>query len=187
VPWPAGLPLPGELVDHEPGNPARVGGELAIFGVSWAVLHELRHLIHQQEGTSAAWDNADECRLEELSCDAFATEMLLERIAEYLVNNDHDAAVVLAKRQTGIFCALFTVTLLARGNWRPAARHPAIQERMDQILALMDARQVSKAAGIIAIAAFATLKLAHPDAPNPEAAIGEVAIRDDWLPADGLF
>jgi len=180
VPWPAGLPQPGELVDHEPGNPARVGGELAIFGVSWAVLHELQHLIHQQEETSAAWDDVDACRLEELSCDAFATNILLERIP-------HDAAVVLAKRQTGIYCALFAMTLLLRGNWGPGARHPAVQARIDHVLGLMDAQKLSKAAGIIAISAFTTLKMAYPGAPDPAGFIGEVAVRDNWVPADELF
>ncbi|MGV8950185.1 MAG: phage exclusion protein Lit family protein [Cypionkella sp.] len=187
VPWPAGLPQPGELVDHELGNPARVGGELAIFGVSWAVLHELQHLIHQQHGTAAAWDDVDACRREELSCDAFATNILMERIREYPVDSAHDAAVVLAKRQTGICCALFAMTLLARGNWGPGARHPAVQERIDHVLGLMDAQQLSKAAGIIAISAFTTLKMAYAGAPNPEAAIGAVAVREDWSPADDLF
>lgn len=187
VPWPAGLPLPGELVDHTPGNPARVGGELAIFGVSWALLHELRHLIHQQEGTSAAWDDAEACRHEELTCDAFATELLLQRIHETPVANAHEAAVVLAKRQTGIYCALFAMALLARGNWGPGAKHPGVQERIDHLLSIMDAQQVSKAASIIAISAFTTLKLAFPGAPDPEETIGSVAVRESWSPADDLF
>jgi hypothetical protein len=187
VPWPAGLPQPGELVDHELCNLARVGGELAIFGVSWALLHELRHLIHQQEGTSAAWDDTEACRREELTCDEFATELLLQRIGTYPINNARDAAVVLAKRQTGIYCALFAITLLARGNWGPGSKHPAVQERIDRVLGIMDAQQVSKAAGVIAISAFTTLKLAFPGAPDPEATIGAVAVREAWSPADDLF
>jgi hypothetical protein len=187
VPWPTGLPQPGELVDHEPGKSARVGGELAIFGVSWALLHELRHLIHQQEGSSAAWDDTEGCRREELTCDGFATEFFLHRIREYPVNNAHDAAVVLAKRQTGIYCALFAMTLLSRGNWGPGAQHPAVQERIDHVLGIMDEQGVSKAAGIIAISAFTTLKLAFPGAPDPEATIGAVAVREAWSPADDLF
>ena len=187
VPWPTWLPLPGDLVDPEPGNPARVGGELAIFGVSWAVLHELQHLIHQQQGTASTWDDVDACRHEELSCDAFATNILLERIHEYPVDSAHDAAAVLAKRQTGICCALFAMTLLARDNWGPGTRHPAVQERIDHVFGLMDVRQLSKAAGIIAISAFTTLKMAYPSAPDPGATIGVVAMREDWSPADDLF
>lgn len=187
VPWPDGLPLPGDLVDHTPGNPARLGGELAIFCVSWALLHELRHLIHQQEGTSAAWNDVEACRNEELTCDAFATNMLLQRIHEAPVATQYETAVMLGKRQTGIYCALFALTLLARGNWGPGATHPGVQERIDQVLEIMDAQQMSKAAGIIAISAFTTLKLAFPGAPDPVTTIGAVAVREDWSPADDLF
>ncbi len=188
VPWPAGLPQPGELVEHVHGDPSRVGGELAIFGVSWALLHELRHLIHQQENTSAPWDDLAACQNEELSCDAFATNIILQRIDEHTTSSQHEAAVVLAKRQTGVFCALFAMTLLSRDNWGPGERHPAMQERIDHVLRQMDDEtKVSKAAGVIAFAAFSTLKLAFPGAPDPGATIGEVAVRENWSPADGLF
>lgn len=50
------------------------------------------------------------------------------------------------------------MTLLARGNWGPGA---AVQERIDHVLKLMDAQQLSKAASIIAISAFTTLKRAY--------------------------
>lgn len=187
VPWPDGIPEPGMLVDHQPENPARVVGELAIFAVSWALLHELRHLLHQQDGTSANPEEIDNSHREELNCDAFATELLLRRIHDYPVADDRESMAVLAKRQTGIYCALFTLTLLSRGYWDATDTHPAIQDRIDQALASMDMQGISKGAAIIAVAAFTTLKLAFPQAPNPEVVIGSVATRDGWVPTDELF
>lgn len=187
VAWPDYLPPPGELVDHVPGNPGRVGGELAILGTGWAVLHELRHLIHQQAGTSASWDDVEACQREEHSCDAFATAFLLERIAGQAATTGQLASTISAKRQTGIYCAAFALTLLSRANWGPGERHPALQERIDAIAAVMDAHGTSKVAAIIAVSAFASLKLAHPDAPNPFAAVNHVALREGWNPDDPLF
>ena len=51
VPMPKGIPDPGnyvELVEH------RAAAELSTLAVGWALLHEVRHIRHQREGTSAA-------------------------------------------------------------------------------------------------------------------------------------
>lgn len=187
VPWPDFLPPPGELVDHMEGDPARVGGELAIFGVSWALLHELQHLIHQQAGTAADWEDLDECKREEFSCDAFATNLILEGIAEQAAVTSQSASVIAAKRQTGVYCALFAMTLLSRANWGPGERHPALQERIDAVMRILDAHGTSKAGAVISVSAFASLQLAYPDAPNPFDAVNTIALREDWNPDDPLF
>ena len=184
VNWPTYLPPPGELVDHNPGDPSRVGGELAIFSVCWALLHELQHLIHQQEGTSASLDDVEACREEEHCCDAFATNFLLERIALYAEQTGQSASGVSDKRQMGIYCAVFTMTLLARGNWDAGDQHPALQDRIDAISAILDSHGTSKVAAVIAVASFMSLKLALPDAPDPFAAVNLVACREDWEPDD---
>lgn len=187
VPWPAGIPQPGELVDHVPGNPARVGGELAIFGVSWAVLHEIQHLIHAQEGTSAAWDDCEACCKEELSCDSFATSFLIEKVAQCAIEADQSESLVSGKRQLGIYGAVFSMTLLSRANWGPGVRHPAMQERIDAIVERLSHHGLSKVASILAISAFISLQLAHPDAPDPLRAVSEVAERENWNPEEPLF
>ena len=187
VPWPDFIPPAGDLVDHVPGDAARVGGELAILGTGWAVLHELQHLIHQQAGTSAPWHDVEACKREEHSCDSFATAFLIERIAGQAAATGQLAAGISAKRQTGIYCAVFALTLLSRANWGPGERHPALQERIDAIAAVMDAHRTSKVAAIIAVSAFASLKLAYPDAPDPFGAVNLVALREGWNPEDPLF
>ena len=187
VPWPAFLPPPGELVDHVPGDPGRVGGELAIFGVAWAVLHEVQHLIHQQAGTSAAPDDVEACRREEHSCDAFATAFLLERISEYAAATGQSESLVSDKRQMGVYCAIFAMTLLSRENWGPGDRHPALQERIDAVAGVLDDHGTSKVAAIIAVSAFVSLKSVYPDAPDPFAAVNLVALRESWSPDDAPF
>lgn len=184
VPWPDYLPAPGELVDHTPGDPARVGGELAIFSVGWAVLHELQHLLHQQAGTSANSDDVEACKLEEHSCDAFATTFLLERIADQAAATGQSPTGISDKRQMGIYCAVFTMTLLSRENWEPGDQHPALQDRINAIAEVVDAHGTSMVAAVIAVAAFVSLKLAYPGAPDPFAAVNLVALRDGWNPND---
>lgn len=187
VPWPSGVPQPGVLVDHTPGNPARVSGELATFAIGWAFLHELQHLINQQELTGAPLDNEQLCRAEEHACDEFATLFLLERIANWSSDNGGARSIVAAKRQTGIYCALFALTLLARDNWGGSKTHPAIQERINKVIEVVRAQGMSRMAAVIAVSAFSCLRLCHADAPNPMEAVSEVAIRESWTPVDDLF
>lgn len=187
VAWPTGIPMPGELVEHKTGDPGRVGGELAIFAVSWALLHELRHLIHQQKGTSAPMDDKERSREEELSCDDFATTFLLERCAEYASSQAANPSIVCAKRQTGVYCALFAVTLLTRGNWDRVDTHPALQTRIDNVLNKIESLGLSRVATLIAASAFGALKLEHPSAPDPIQRVTEIAERENWTPLDELF
>ncbi|MCC5053895.1 phage exclusion protein Lit family protein [Xanthomonas campestris] len=187
VPWPANLPPPGELVDHVPDDSGRVGGELAIFAVGWAVLHEMQHLLHQQGGTAAAPDDVEACRREEHSCDAFATNFLLARIADQAGATGQSAALIADKRQIGIYCGMFAMTLLSREDWGPGEQHPALQERIDAIAAVMDAHGTSKVAAIIAVSAFVSLQLVLADAPNPFEAVNLVALREAWHPDDPPF
>jgi hypothetical protein len=87
VPFPDGVPDPGSLpspVETEKRAPA----ELARFCVGWALLHELKHIQHQQNGTSAPIDAApDVVRAEEFSCDEYATRFMLEQMGDYAQQN----------------------------------------------------------------------------------------------------
>jgi len=179
VPWPADIPLPGVLVDHVAGDPARVGGELAIFSVGWALLHELRHLIHQQQQTSAPVGDEELSRQEELSCDAFATRFLLERVNEYAHAQGNEPAAVSEKRQMGIYCALYAITLLTKENWEDTATHPAMQSRIRNVLAIIESHGVSVTANVIAVAAFESLNAVYPNAPDPlSGEVVEIARRE---------
>ncbi|MGE8228637.1 phage exclusion protein Lit family protein [Stenotrophomonas hibiscicola] len=167
VAWPAGIPSPGELVEHVEGEPGRVAGELAIFSVVWAFLHEVRHLMHQQDGTSAAADDPSAARQEELSCDRFATDFLLTGLPNYSAQTGQPLDLVQMKRQTSIYGALFAMALFGQSAWAESDSHPSLQKRIDETVATMEGHGFNLIAAAIGTSAFSTLKLRFNEAPSP--------------------
>lgn len=106
--------------------------------MAWALLHELRHIRHQREGTGADPRGSDTKAKhdEELSCDAFGTTFLLEQIDAYCCRTGETAELVCQKRQLGIFVGLFAVALLAKDKWGASESHPAVQSRIAQCVRL---------------------------------------------------
>lgn len=161
---PSGVPEPG----HYDANPQlRAPGELATLAVGWALLHEVRHLRHQQEGDAADPydDDPTQRRNEELSCDAFATQFLLDQLDNYAKRENVSPTLVRRKRELGIYFALFAMTVMARDNWDASRSHPSIQARIDAVRALMG-HQRDEVAEAIASVAFATLHALMPGAPG---------------------
>ncbi|WP_245442272.1 phage exclusion protein Lit family protein [Mesorhizobium hawassense] len=136
------------------------------MAVAWAVLHELRHIRHQHEGTGAD-PHANDAKAnheEEFSCDAFATRFLLEGIDAYGVLTGEAVEQVRRKRQLGIHFGLFAVALLAKDKWAASNSHPSVQSRIDAVRALMVPS--SDMATAMAHAAFAALRTIWPGAPR---------------------
>ena len=161
---PRDVPEPGQYDD----NPQlRAGGELATLGVGWALLHEVRHLKHQQDGDAADPYEADPTRRrkEELSCDAFATQFLLDQLDSYAQQEKVSPNVVRRKRELGIYFALFAMTLMARDQWGASRSHPSIQARIDAVRTLMGSQR-DEVAEAIASVAFATLHALMPGSPG---------------------
>jgi hypothetical protein len=97
---PLGVPEPGIYPDKATDVKGRVAAELATFAVGWAFLHEIRHLQHQQDGTSAGPNAPSEARHnEEFSCDEFATKFMLETVSNYASDTGEDAERVRQKRE----------------------------------------------------------------------------------------
>ena len=93
----------------------RAAAELAHFATGWALLHEVRHIIHQREGTSAgAHGNRQAKHTEELSYDRFATQFLLDRIPDFAVETGQNAILVKQKQEIGDYFALFAMSVFAR-------------------------------------------------------------------------
>lgn len=163
---PRNVPEPGHF-DDDPQ--LRAPGELATLAVGWALLHEFRHLLHQQDGDGADTCGADsdpsKCRNEEFSCDAYATKFLLEHVDRYAEQVNVDPSLVRRKRQLGIYCALFAMSLIARDRWDASASHPSVQARIDAVRELM-AHENDELAEAIASVAFATLRTFMPGAPG---------------------
>ncbi|WP_369721320.1 phage exclusion protein Lit family protein [Bradyrhizobium sp. LLZ17] len=162
---PVGVAEPGQYPDANIDPQGRAASELATIAVAWALLHELRHIRHQREGTGADPHSEDKSakHAEELSCDAFATTFLLEQIDLYATGQSAD--LVRQKRQLGIYFGLFAVTLLAKDKWGESKTHPAVQVRIDAVRTLM-ADQKSDIAAAMAHFAFAVLGIVWPGAPS---------------------
>jgi hypothetical protein len=161
---PSDVPEPG----HYDDNPQlRAPGELATLGVSWALLHEVRHLKHQQDGDTADPNEEDptQRRNEELSCDSFATQFLLDQLDVYAQRERVSPSLVRRKRELGIYFALFAMTLMARDNWGASKSHPSIQSRIDAVRVLMGSQR-DEVAEAIASMAFATLHELMPGSPG---------------------
>ena len=168
VPLPPGIPEPGQFVDAVKYPQTRAAAELAVFAGGWALLHEVRHIQHQQDGSSASADasSADK-RAEEISCDEYATSFILERVAEYAQENGVDAMQVEQKRQAGIHFAMFALTIISRDQWGQTDTHPSTQDRINHTWKQINARGLNLIAALLSVGAFYSLKQLWTDAPGP--------------------
>ena len=167
VEMPEAVPEPGHFPDAKESPMERLPAELACFALGWALLHEIRHLQDQQQGTATRLGaTAEQRHDEELSCDAFATRFLLDRVVEFAKGQDIDPNKVRRKREMGIYFALFTMTLLGPRFWPESTSHPAMQNRIDAIVDLMGATGTRKS-DAVARGAFEALRLRYSRAPEP--------------------
>ncbi|MBZ5763052.1 hypothetical protein LAV84_28735 [Rhizobium sp. VS19-DR104.2] len=136
---PEGVAEPGRYSDHLKDLHGRAASELSTVAVAWALLHEIRHIRHQREGTSADPYGTDPKPKhdEEMSCDEFATTFLLDQIDAYAQYQGESSDLVRQKRQLGIYFGLFAITLLAKDKWEASDTHPAVQTRIDAIRVLI--------------------------------------------------
>lgn len=167
VPLPPGVPKPGRYPDAALYPQERASAELATFATGWAFLHEIRHLQHQQDGTSAGPDASQEQHhTEEFSCDEYATRFLLDEIDTFVANENANSSLVRQKRGTGIYFALFAMTLISRDKWEQSDTHPSLQDRINEVMHLMESIGTRNSYRI-ALVAFAALSLLWPDTPRP--------------------
>jgi len=150
---PIGVAEPGQYPDANTDPQGRAASELATIAVAWALLHELRHIRHQQDGTGADPYSDDKAakHAEEMSCDAFATTFLLEQIDLYAQSTNQSADLIRRKRQLGIYFGLFAVTMLAKDKCGESKSHPAVQARIDAVRKLMADQKSDIAAAMVRI------------------------------------
>jgi Zn-dependent peptidase ImmA (M78 family) len=173
VPLPKYVPEPGSYLDANQYPQIRAAAELATFATSWAFLHEIQHLRHQQDGTSAANDAlTEDHHAEEFSCDEFATKFLLDYIDNYADSQNSPKDKVRQKRETGIYFALFAMTLISHGHWGQSNSHPSMQARIDAVMQHMGSNGESPS-DAIAHLAFAALWTKWPEAPGPFKLLGK--------------
>jgi hypothetical protein len=165
-PLPAGVAEPGAFPDGEADAQGRVAAELATLAVGWVLLHEVHHIQHQQAGTSASSGDRRKRHQEELSCDLYATQFLLEELEAYAQSHNENVSKVRQKRQLGIYFGLFALTLLTKNRWDACETHPSVQSRINAVRTAM-AAQASDTADAVAHQAFAALRTLWPKAPSP--------------------
>ena len=134
------LPEPGSL----PSDPQlRAPAELAMFAAGWAILHEVRHLKHQQDLTSTADGDAPEiARAEELSCDQFAAEFLTDSIAQYASAHAEEHAKIRMKRALGVYFGIFALIVLGHPNWKETKTHPSVSDRLRAMQSILNAARL---------------------------------------------
>lgn len=165
VPFPDGIPEPGVFPDGGKFPEWRAASELAVFISGWAMLHEVRHVLHQREGTSTTdSDDGNMKRQEELSCDAYATTFILSRINKYASQFNENQDLVERKRKTGIVFAMFALTVMSEGRWNETSSHPSMQTRIDYALEMCG--KEPEEVRTIAVCAFGSLKMLWKDAPS---------------------
>lgn len=171
VQLPDGIPAPGVFVEARLDSQARAAAELAVFSAGWALLHEVRHIQHQQAGTSAEIDGALESKhAEEVSCDEFAIRFILERSGDYATQHSVSKELVDQKRQAGVHLALFALTVIARNHWAATKDHPSIQTRIDEVWRGIRRCGMNSEAALIARLAFHSLTEVYVEAPRPPCA-----------------
>lgn len=98
LPMPLDIPQPGEYKNYEDAPELRAVEDLATFSAGWAFLHEMKHIIHQQDGTGAPNNGTlEEYHKEEASCDEFATNFMLEKTDIYSTKANEPLQEVLKK------------------------------------------------------------------------------------------
>jgi len=130
--------------------------------------YSLLHIQREQDGTSADPYETDQTRrhAEELSCDRFAAQFLLEQVDRYAADVRVAADMVRLKRQLGIYFALFGLTLLAKNNWGDTSTHPAVQKRINAVRQEMETYP-AEVAHAVAHVSFASLRTMCPTVPCP--------------------
>lgn len=165
APLPFGIPEPGTFPDKEKNPEYRACAELAVIAVSWALLHEVRHIQHQQLGTASAEMEGEAARHEEIDCDRYATKFLTDTIDEYARLKNVSAASVALKRMMAIYFAMFAMVVIMKDRWDGAESHPSMQERIDAVFNIFQPRPGDPAT-LAALMAFAGLWEIWPSAPG---------------------
>lgn len=133
MPWPRDVPrlTPdlSELRDKED----RATYDLACFAGAFLLLHETCHALKRARVEPYGGVS------EELECDGFAIDQVLNKADAYAAQNGHTTADVVRKRAMGLFLGLIVILeSTERGLWAPSQTHPPLQARVQQLLAKVE-------------------------------------------------
>ena len=123
--WPIEVPRRGvEAEDPVDG----VIQDIIAIATSYIVLHELRHLTIHDNGETL------DPHAEELECDHFAAQTLLERAADYASDSDISVERVNRLRAYGFVLGAFIVSAITPlGQWHESMSHPPLTARLSSL------------------------------------------------------
>lgn len=130
--WPAGIPRPQADKDGFDIE-QQAAFDLLMVAIAYMLLHEVRHVMFNVTGDRPLEPE------EELVCDAFASEFLLQGVDDYVAASGELIDDVLAKRQAGIALGGYALyELTPKGGRGGTENYPPIADRLDALLLKVD-------------------------------------------------
>jgi hypothetical protein len=124
--WPADIPGPATSLPEAATDRATI--DLVKVAGAYVFLHEFRHLMFGADG-----DRPQDSHAEEIACDKFARDFLLEKIPDYCAATGYKQEAVLNKRLMGLVVGGFI--LLQVTVDRPGSNtHPAVALRLRELV-----------------------------------------------------
>ncbi|MGE0119576.1 MAG: phage exclusion protein Lit family protein [Dongiaceae bacterium] len=122
VPWPSEIPAP--TLNRHRDVEDQAAQDIALLATAYTLLHEVRHVMLAHDGGSqGGWR-------EEMDCDAFARDMMLNGISRFARENGVSIEKVWTKRSIGIALAnAILVEITPPALWRGSS-HPPIADRV---------------------------------------------------------
>lgn len=126
--WPPSIPKPQATRPNGVENQATF--DCLMFATAYIFLHEIQHVAFRRNG-----DAPKDARDEELACDKFAREFILNKIERYCENTQEDFNRVLSKRASGIALGAFILYLITPTSDRNGTDdYPPISQRLKLLI-----------------------------------------------------
>lgn len=151
VNWPLDVLKPGDYGSEDDNPEKKMGPKLATFAVGWAILHEIRHLQIQQEGSSSPITDVKLCHEEELDCDSYAANFIMANTKDYSHQSGEDQEKVELLRKLGILIGVFVIGLLSNNPDKSTDTHPSEKLRLKALIEELEIKQLSKEDAIIQV------------------------------------
>jgi hypothetical protein len=124
--WPSSIPSPDKF-ERRGGEDSAIF-DLICMSTAYIFLHEVQHIKFMKD-TNSPKDPLDE----ELECDKFARNMLLDNVRAYCQNSGYRLQKVQSKRAIAIALASFVILEITPEKlWGGSRSHPAISLRIKQ-------------------------------------------------------
>lgn len=126
--WPKEVPKPGNQKPLDVEGAATF--DLICMSGAYVFLHEMKHIAFYKDGNAPS--NPHE---EELECDQFARNMILDKLELYSEQSGYDLARLKSKRAMSISLALFYMFVITPlDSLSGTETHPSIKTRINSIV-----------------------------------------------------